>query len=241
MNTYSVLEAAEKLGISTRAVQKRCKKEVVRKKDNKYLITDLLLEKWSKKIQSNEPQTNQQNEPINNSTQKLLKTIELQNTYIKDLQAELEDLREIEKAELKDYLPEIESVPLDDIENFDFMFKRQGDFEPKKGNLVFVPKDKVYIEYTNEEYTNAEEIFQDYKNIQVKIDHNEELFNAKIITLEQSEEHYKNSYFYQRKQNERFIDMHEKLLETIQLNGKEGFVKSVVEAKKTDWNKGFDN
>ena len=60
MSTYSVLEASEKLGISTRAVQKRCKKDVVRKKQNKYLITDLLLEKWREEIQSNEP-TNQEN------------------------------------------------------------------------------------------------------------------------------------------------------------------------------------
>ena len=233
MNTYSVLEASEKLSISIRAVQKRCKKDVVRKKDNKYLITDLLLEKWSSEIQSNEPT----NEPLNSGTQELLKRIELQETYIKDLEEELEELRGVEEAELKDYLPEIEGVPLDDIESFDFKFKRQGDLEPKKGNLVFIPKDKVYIEYTNEEYNNAEEILQDYKTIQVKIDHNEELFNAKIITLEQSAEHYKNSYFYQRKQNERFISMHEKLLDTIQLSGKEGFIKSVVEAKKTDWDK----
>ena len=233
MKTYSVLEASEKLGVSTRAVQKRCKNAVVRKKDNKYLITDLLLEKWSEEIQSNEPPS----EPLNSGTQELIKRIELQETYIKDLEEELEELRGLGEAKLIDYLPEIESVPLDDIENFDFMFKRQGDLEPKKGNLVFVPKDKVFIEYTNEEYENAEEIFEDYKTIQVKIDHNEELFNAKVLTLEQSAEHYKNSYFYQRKQNEKFINMHEKLLDTIQLSGKEGFIKSVVEAKKTDWDK----
>ena len=185
-----------------------------------------MLKKWSDEIQSNEPPS----EPLNSGTQKLIKRIELQETYIKDLEEELEELRGLEEAKLIDYLPEIESVPLDDIENFDFMFKRQGDLESKKGNLVFVPKDKVFIEYTNEEYENAEEIFEDYKTIQVKIDHNEELFNAKIITLEQSAEHYKNSYFYQRKQNERFITMHEKLLDTIQLSGKEGFIKSVVEA-----------
>tara|TARA_R110002096_G_scaffold335597_1_gene529161 strand:- start:147 stop:851 length:705 start_codon:yes stop_codon:yes gene_type:complete len=233
MKTYSVLEASEKLGVSTRAVQKRCKNAVVRKKDNKYLITDLLLEKWSEEIQSNEPPS----EPLNSGTQELIKRIELQETYIKDLEEEIEELKKDLSAELSDYLPEIEGVPLDDLEDFDFMFKRQGDLEPKKGNLVFVPKDKVFIEYTNEEYENAEEIFEDYKTIQVKIDHNEELFNAKVLTLEQSAEHYKNSYFYQRKQNERFIDMHEKLLDTIQLSGKEGFIKSVVEAKKTDWDK----
>ena len=61
MSTYSVLEASEKLGISTRAVQKRCKKDVVRKQNNRYLITDLLLEKWREEIQSNEPT----NEPTN--------------------------------------------------------------------------------------------------------------------------------------------------------------------------------
>ena len=233
MKTYSVLEASEKLGVSTRAVQKRCKNAVVRKKDNKYLITDLLLEKWNEEIQSNEPPS----EPLNSGTQELIKRIELQETYIKDLEEEIEELKKDLSAELSDYLPEIEGVPLDDLEDFDFMFKRQGDLEPKKGNLVFVPKDKVFIEYTNEEYENAEEIFEDYKTIQVKIDHNEELFNAKVLTLEQSAEHYKNSYFYQRKQNEKFINMHEKLLDTIQLSGKEGFIKSVVEAKKTDWDK----
>ncbi len=63
MFTYSVLEASEKLGISTRAVQKRCKKEDVRKKDNKFLITDSILEKWEKERASNEPT----NEPANGS------------------------------------------------------------------------------------------------------------------------------------------------------------------------------
>jgi hypothetical protein len=31
--------------------------------------------------------------------------------------------------------------------------------------------------------------------------------------------------------------MHEKLLDTIQLSGKEGFIKSVVDAKNTNWKK----
>ena len=98
--------------------------------------------------------------------------------------------------------------------------------------------------FTNEEYAKFEERLTQWRLQSQHIiaqqkdnEHQQELFNAKVLTLEQSAEHYKNSYFYQRKQNERFIDMHEKLLDTIQLSGKEGFIKSVVEAKKTDWDK----
>ena len=98
--------------------------------------------------------------------------------------------------------------------------------------------------FTNEEYAKFEERLTQWRlqsqhiiTQQKDNEHQQELFNAKVLTLEQSAEHYKNSYFYQRKQNERFIDMHEKLLDTIQLSGKEGFIKSVVEAKKTDWDK----
>jgi len=55
MITYSSKEAAVKLGVSTRAVQKRCIKAGVRKKDNMYLITDILLKKWQEEIKSNVP------------------------------------------------------------------------------------------------------------------------------------------------------------------------------------------
>ena len=44
---YSVSQAAKKLGLSKRAVQIRCKKDNIMKKDNKYLITDLLLDKMA--------------------------------------------------------------------------------------------------------------------------------------------------------------------------------------------------
>ena len=96
--------------------------------------------------------------------------------------------------------------------------------------------------FTNEEYAKFEERLTQWRLQSQHIiaqqkdnEHQQELFNAKVLTLEQSEEHYKNSYFYQRKQNERFIDMHEKLLDTIQLSGKENMIKTVKDAKNTDW------
>ena len=61
--------------------------------------------------------------------------------------------------------------------------------------------------------------------------------NDVVSLMTEQADHYKNQFEYQRKQNERFIDMHEKLLDTIQLSGKEGFIKSVVDAKNTEWKK----
>ena len=188
--TYSTKETAEILGIKERAVQTRCKKDNIRKKDNKYLITDLIIADWKQKEEANA-------KPNANATQ----------TQIEDLKKEL--------AELKEELSGYEITENERLEVF-----------------------------TNEEYAKFEERLTQWRlqsqhiiTQQKDNEHQQELFNAKVLTLEQSEEHYKNSYFYQRKQNERFIDMHEKLLDTIQLSGKEGFIKSVVEAKKTDWDK----
>jgi hypothetical protein len=190
IKTYSTKETAEILGIKERAVQTRCKKDNIRKKDNKYLITDLIIADWKQKEEANA-------KPNANATQ----------TQIEDLKKEL--------AELKEELSGYEITENERLEVF-----------------------------TNEEYAKFEERLTQWRLQSQHIiaqqkdnEHQQELFNAKVLTLEQSAEHYKNSYFYQRKQNERFIDMHEKLLDTIQLSGKEGFIKSVVDAKNTEWKK----
>ena len=188
--TYSTKETAEILGIKERAVQTRCKKDNIRKKDNKYLITDLIIADWKQKEEANA-------KPNANATQ----------TQIEDLKKEL--------AELKEELSGYEITENERLEVF-----------------------------TNEEYAKFEERLTQWRlqsqhiiTQQKDNEHQQELFNAKVLTLEQSEEHYKNSYFYQRKQNERFIDMHEKLLDTIQLSGKENMIKTVKDAKNTEWKK----
>jgi len=91
--------------------------------------------------------------------------------------------------------------------------------------------------FTNEEYKVFQTRLTEWQDHEKDNQHQQELFKAKTLTLEQSEEHYKNSYYYQRGQNERFIDMHEKLLDTIQLSGKENMIKTVKDAKNTDWKK----
>jgi hypothetical protein len=102
---YSVIETAIKLEVSTRTVQKRCKRDNVRKKDNKYLITDEHIEKWRLEIESNEPQTNQTNEPL------------LEVRKINQLDIEIESLKQ-KIEELKDELSQYDIADNERIEVF---------------------------------------------------------------------------------------------------------------------------
>ena len=310
MITYSTKEAAIKLGVSTRAVQKRCKNDEVRKKDNMYLITDLLLEKWKVEIESNEPTNVPTNEPYNGTQETFIRGLEnqvkdlkaegslingKQEKRIKELEEELktydallykyeEELEELDtarveikelkhqledfdpEAELKDYLPEIEGVPLEQIEAFEFNFKRPGEDEVKKGNLLFIQKGMVSIEYTPEEFDNVKLNLENYKLLELKIKHLDELHAAnlekaaqaeknkdklhasevknkdeihalELLKAKESETHYKNIYFYTRKQASDITRIHEKTIEVVMLSGKENMIKTVKDAKNTDWNK----
>ena len=86
MQTYSVKEASKELGISTRAVQKRCLKYNVRKKSNQYLITSEHIKEWYAEIRSNATPNEPTNEPTNTRTQ-----IDLQ---VQSLQIENESLKQ---------------------------------------------------------------------------------------------------------------------------------------------------
>ena len=310
MITYSALEASVKLNISKRAVQKRCKKDNIRKKDNKYSITDLVINKWAKEIKSNVPTNVPTNEPYNGTQETFIRGLEnqvkdlkaegslingKQEKRIKELEEKLktydallekyeEELEELDtarveikelkyqlddfdpEAELKDYLPEIEGVPLEQIEAFEFQFKRSGEDEVKKGNLLFIQKGMVSIEYTPEEFDNVKLNLENYKLLELKIKHLDELHTAnlekavqaeknkdklhasevknkdevhavELLKAKESETHYKNIYYYTRKQNSDFTRMHEKVIEVVMLSGKENMIKTVKDAKNTDWNK----
>ena len=198
IKTYSTKETAKILGIKERAVQTRCKNDNIRKKGNKYQITDITIADWR---QANaKPNANANAKQLDVE----IEALKLENLSLKTKVVELEK----EIAELKEELTTYEITENERIEVF-----------------------------TNEEYNKFQKRLIEWRTQQKDSEHQQELFDTKILTLEQSADHYKNSYYYQRKQNEKFINMHEKLLDTIQLNSKEGFVKTVVEAKNTNWSK----
>jgi len=199
MNTYSALEASVKLNISKRAVQKRCKKDNIRKKDNKYLITDLVIEGWAKEMESNEPVR----EPSNIGTQDVAHSV-----------------------------ADIQKLNLDEIEDFEFKFRREGEF-PKLGNFFFVERGKFIVEHTPEQFEIRKKEYQ------------------------QAEEEIRLNRFKIKSKDERILFLEKHLdtwvgwangsLDNLRMNlesssnlSKSIFIESTVKAKNTEWKEATD-
>jgi len=106
MKTYSVSEAAEIVGIKERAVQHRCKRDNVRKKDNRYLITDEIISLWRDK--EAEANAIKRKDKRNNATQ---------SNNFAQLDLEVEALK-TENESLKAKLSEYDIEPHERLEVF---------------------------------------------------------------------------------------------------------------------------
>ena len=201
MNTYSVKETAKLLGIKERAVQTRCKKENVRKKDNRYLITDEIIAEWR---QSNAIANAKRNAKTQNANAILnAAQIDLQ---IQSLQLEIESL----KAELSQYeIAENETIQV----------------------------------FTFDEYNLFEQRLQEWQQQRTELEHQEQLFAAEKKSVNELYEHYKEQFYYQRKQNEKVLEMHQKLIDVIGEQTKISIQRNIIEAsdkeviKKDTWKK----
>ena len=268
---YSVIETAIKLEVSTRTVQKRCKRDNVRKKDNKYLITDEHIEKWLLEIKSNEPQTNQTNEPFLEVRRINQLDIEIESLKAENesLKAENESLKKASKEHYKEYRERITQANQSsaDLYNLKLELKEFQDrwVRSKQNNDVLENNIKEYkskfikaenkieelkeelsqyevgenerIEvFSNEEYQLFEQRLNEWRTLQKDIEHQQELFKAKQEGSDQTIEHYKQQFEYQRQQSTRILEIHEKLVETVNSQNKIALQRNFIEAK----DKGLD-
>lgn len=98
MKTYSVKEASELIGITERSVQLRCKKEDIRKKNNRYLITEEHIKDWitnTNEAKQNEPSliTEEFTEEQYNKLQEVIEKYPLQLKDIQHLQEMIESYK----------------------------------------------------------------------------------------------------------------------------------------------------
>ena len=133
-------------------------------------------------------------------------------------------------------IADLQNLKLEEIEEFEFKFKRPGEF-PKEGSFVFIPSEYDFAEYKPGEYADAEEKLKEWKHqkqalISQKID-----FERLIKSQREQKEFYKGQLEYYQKLADRTLDMHAKLLETIHTQTKDHFIESTIRAKNTDWKK----
>lgn len=106
MKTYSVKEASEILGIKVRAIQIRCKKEKVRKKNNKYLITEEIIKSWNE-IKEDQTQKETQNANANRTQSDKMIVEEFTEAQYDELQRVIYDYPKLLES-LQDHKNQIE-------------------------------------------------------------------------------------------------------------------------------------
>ena len=176
MKTYSVNEVSKILGIKPRAVQHRCKRDNIRKKSNKYLITDEIIDLWKelKATQNANANAMLNAMPNANATQ-----LDLQ---VQSLQIENENL----KHQVDDLRKELSRFDIEEGERMEVF--TDAEYEALEERLIEWRTLQKEIEH-------KEEVFS------LKEQH----FNTENKTLSKSLKHYKNQFEYQKKQSTKIL------------------------------------
>ena len=285
--TYSVKEAADIVGIKERAIQTRCKKDNIRKKSNRYLITDSIISRWKAErnaianaIETHQTQTKGQirTQAVNRITElekeliaiKLFaKTLdesyqelkkkkqipassqELQNAIdekelalmgVADRQNKIAALHtkqsslqlQIKKLEIENKLLTAQ-VKKDEGLHMEVKTQRQKikNLEDRLEPFQIAPNERLEV-FTNSQYIEFETKLKEWHTLQRDIEYNEKLFAVEKKGLKERSKHYKQQYEYQQKQSTKILDMHQKLLDTIDKQSNLAIQRNVIEAISKD-------
>ena len=210
---YSVKEASKILNVSTRKLHRIALKSSLDKIDNRYIFKgSFLLEYFN--LPSGE---------VAKGGESLARSGESLSKDIQEIPTEINPFESIKE--------QFERYKIEQIEDIDFKFNYKGELS-KIGNLVFVEKGKVYAEYTESEYTFAEQKLAEWRFQQKEIEQQAEQLKTLKITSSESVEHYKNLFEYQRKQSDRILRIHEKLVTSINELTNANIQRNVIEAKE---------
>jgi soluble cytochrome b562 len=118
MEIYTVKKASEILGVSARAVQKRCKTNNVDKINNKYQITENHINQWNAKSEPNEPNEPNERTQINN----LIESIDNNSYILQVLKAvnENKHLEEFTREELQDFTDRLKEAKFLEVRIADY-------------------------------------------------------------------------------------------------------------------------
>jgi len=210
MNYYSVSEAAKKLNTYNRYVQRKCKKLNVRKIANRYNISENLVNEWRQELTTND----------NVAT--------TQTTMSQEYKAFLEAKAESEKLNGNNPKTENRNNKQLDIEVESL---KQHIKELNQELQQYEVKENERLEvFTNEEYSIFETRLKEWFTLQKDIEMQQKLFDAEHKGINEIAEHYKNQFEYQKSQNDKILNLHQKLLDTIEAQNKLAIQRNTIEA-----------
>jgi len=136
-------------------------------------------------------------------------------------------------------IADLQNLKLDEIEDFEFKFKRPGEF-PKEGSFVFIPSEYDFAEYRPGEYADAEEKLQEWQYQKQELIDQKVNFERLIKSQREQKEFYKGQVEYYQKLASQTLGMQSTLIETLSNQTKANFIESTVRAKNTEWKKGTE-
>ena len=208
---YSKNEVSELLNIHPRKLNRIAQRHNIEKVDNRYIFKGSFLIEYFKLDVSKGVQT-----------------------LSKGVQSVSKDFQEIptEAAPTTEALKQlIEKFTISEIQEIDLKLKDKGELS-NIGNLWFVKKGVMLQEYTPTEYEVAFKRLTEWRLQQKEIEKQAaEITEIKVSSTERVE-HYKNLFEYQRKQSDRILQIHEKLVGSLNELTKGTIQRNVIEAKE---------
>jgi len=206
---YSIKEVSDILGINARKLHRVAKKHNLEKIDNRYLFKGTFV--------------------LNVFAKEVAKSVEQVSKGVERLDVEIPT----ETKPNESIKEQFEKYSIEQIEDIDFRFNYSGELS-NIGNLVFVAKGKVYAEYTESEYEFAEQKLSEWRFQQKEIEKQAAEITDIKTTSSERVEHYKNLFEYQRKQSDRILQIHEKLVGSLNELTKANVQRNIIEAKDKD-------
>ena len=207
---YSKNEVSELLNIHPRKLNRIAQKNNIEKVDNRYIFSGSFLIEYFKLDVSKEM----------SRVSKVSRDFQEIPTAAPPQETTLENLKE-----------QIEKFTISEIQELELKMKEKNELS-NIGNLWFVKKGVMLQEYTPTEYEVAFKRLTEWRLQQKEIEKQAaEITEIKVSSTERVE-HYKNLFEYQRKQSDRILQIHEKLVGSLNELTKGTIQRNVIEAKE---------
>ena len=207
---YSKNEVSELLNIHPRKLNRIAQKHNIEKVDNRYIFKGSFLIEYFKL-------------DVSKGVQTLSKSVQTLSKDFQEIPTEAVPTTEALKQL-------IEKFTISEIQELELKMKEKNELS-NIGNLWFVKKGVMLQEYTPTEYEVAFKRLTEWRLQQKEIEKQAaEIDEIKVSSTERVE-HYKNLFEYQRKQSDRILQIHEKLVSSINELTESTIQRNHIEAK----------